>query len=67
MIHIDDGVLRAYLDDELPSSEAAAIRSHVLDCPACTARRNELGDAAGVVSSALALLPDRAPPAEAWA
>jgi hypothetical protein len=66
MIHIDDGVLRAFLDDELPSSEAAAIRTHVLDCGACRARRDELGRAADVVASALGLLPSGEPAADSW-
>jgi hypothetical protein len=41
MSHVDEGTLHAYLDDELPTAERAAIESHVTQCPTCRARLAE--------------------------
>jgi anti-sigma factor RsiW len=66
MIHIDDGVLRAFLDGELPSSDAQGVHAHIDGCAACRARRDELDRAAAVVSGALALLGAAVPAPDAW-
>jgi hypothetical protein len=55
--------LSAYIDDELPPSEATAMRAHLAGCAACTAAIAELR---GMVSSARGLAAPE-PPVTLWA
>jgi len=64
MMHVDDGVLMAYADDELEPSERAATAEHILACPVCRARLEELRRASDTLSGALDAL-DPAPPVDA--
>lgn len=41
MSHVDEGVLHAYLDAELPAAERAAVEAHVAQCADCHARLAE--------------------------
>src|SRR5262245_12463407 len=41
MSHVDEGMLHAYLDGELPSGEGSALEAHLAQCEACRARRDE--------------------------
>ena len=47
--HPDEGTLHAYIDGELPSSEAAALELHVRGCERCAA---SLAEARGFVAAA---------------
>ena len=59
-MHLDDGQIRAYLDNELPEeSERETVSQHIADCPTCQARLAELRDQAGLVNQHLVFL---APP-----
>jgi anti-sigma factor RsiW len=58
--HPVDGRLQAYLDQELAMDAAEAVERHLLRCPACQERVDELQQAHAAVSGALALL-DPAP------
>jgi len=53
MSHVDEGILHAYLDGELPSAERVALEAHVAQCEACRAR---LADERALVERASALL-----------
>src|SRR3989442_16594 len=41
MSHVDDGLLHAYLDGELPASEAERLEAHIGECAECRARLEE--------------------------
>jgi hypothetical protein len=41
MSHVDDGTLHAYLDGELPASEARDLEAHVAQCRECRVRLDE--------------------------
>jgi anti-sigma factor RsiW len=41
MSHVDEGVLHAFLDGELPAAERAELERHLADCAACQARLDE--------------------------
>ena len=41
MSHVDDGSLHAYLDGELPASEAARLQAHIAECAECRGRLEE--------------------------
>lgn len=66
MIHLDDGVLRAWIDREL-GADTAAVAAHIEDCEDCRARVHELQRAEAVVRSALGLLDGPVPRELAWA
>lgn len=66
MIHLDDGVLRAWIDREL-GDDAARVTTHIEGCDHCRARVNELRRAEVVVRDALALLDGPVPHELAWA
>ncbi|WP_405282374.1 zf-HC2 domain-containing protein [Gaopeijia maritima] len=66
MIHLDDGVLRAWIDREL-GAEAARVTTHIESCDHCRARVHELRRAEVVVRDALALLDGPVPHELAWA
>lgn len=60
MTHVSEGVLQAFLDDELPAEERGAVAAHLLECPPCRAQLDRLRADAAVFSAALAAL-DTAP------
>lgn len=66
MIHIDDGVLRAWLDQEHPTGEEG-VAQHVDRCADCRARVRELRRAEAVVGAAVDLLDGPVPTDLAWA
>ena len=41
MSHVDEGMLHAYLDGELPAPERAALEIHIAQCATCSARLTE--------------------------
>jgi len=41
MSHVDDGTLHAYLDGELPATDAHDLEAHVAQCRECRVRLNE--------------------------
>ncbi|HEV8612311.1 MAG TPA: zf-HC2 domain-containing protein [Gemmatimonadales bacterium] len=53
MSHLEEGLLHALLDGEIPSTELPPIQAHLAACPECRARleaeRQLLGDAEGLV------------------
>ena len=64
---IDEGRLRAYLDDELGAAEQERIATHLAGCAACEARVATLRADASAVATALAAwpsAPDASPAAE---
>ena len=67
MSHLDDGRLRALMDEELGDADADAVRLHLEDCDACRHRMVELEGRATLVAVALGHLDTAAPPAGARA
>ncbi|MEJ2215760.1 MAG: zf-HC2 domain-containing protein [Gemmatimonadota bacterium] len=65
MTHVDDGVLMAYVDDELSPPARAATAAHVLACPECRRRLDELAAADRLLEDALAFADGPAPVARA--
>jgi anti-sigma factor RsiW len=59
MRHVDDGTLHAWLDAELPDTDAAIVASHLDGCARCRARL----DAARDVRDQAGMLLDMASPA----
>jgi hypothetical protein len=55
MSHYTEGVLQAYLDNEVPGDARAAVDAHVAGCAACAARLHELGELAQMFRSALSI------------
>ena len=53
MSHVDEGLLHAYLDGELPSAERAQLESHLAECAAC---RDRLAEERGLIERADRLL-----------
>lgn len=66
MIHLDDGVLRAWLDRELASDHSRDVGRHVGECLDCRARVRELQRAEEVVHGALSVLDGPVPGESAW-
>lgn len=66
MIHLDDGVLRAWLDRELASDHSRDVGRHVDECLDCRARVRELRRAEEVVHAALSVLDGPVPGESAW-
>jgi hypothetical protein len=64
MSHFTEGVLQAYLDEEVAADARAQVGAHVGGCAECAARLQELRDVNATLGSALAWL-DREPLAEA--
>ena len=56
MPHLDDSLLRARLDQELPADSAAATEAHLALCADCRRRLDEIGDAALRVQATLSIL-----------
>lgn len=55
-MHLDDGQLRAFLDDALPAAERAASAEHIALCHACHRRADELAADGVRVSAPLSAL-----------
>ena len=51
--HVDEGMLHAYLDGELPAPERAALEIHIAQCATCSAR---LADERSLIERASAVL-----------
>ena len=56
MRHYVEGVLQAYLDDEVSAAERAGIATHIESCDSCAAELGELRNAATLFSSSVASL-----------
>lgn len=56
MMHMDDGVLIAFVDNELAPPDRAETAEHVLGCPACRERLDELKAASATLTGALTAL-----------
>jgi hypothetical protein len=67
MSHFTEGVLQAYLDNEVTADARAHVSAHVSGCTACAARLQELRDFNATFSSALQVADVRAIPAAALA
>ena len=65
MSHLDDGRLRALMDEELGDADAGAVRLHLEDCDACRHRMFELKERSTLVTRALGRLDTAAPSAGA--
>ena len=63
MSHLDDGRLRALIDEELGDADTGAVRLHLEDCDACRYRMVELKGRATLVAQALGQLDTAAPTA----
>jgi anti-sigma factor RsiW len=61
MTHLDEGTLQAFLDDELPPADRAAVAEHLLACASCHAAHEELMQANALFSQSVAVL-DVEPP-----
>ena len=67
MNHLDDGRLRALLDEELGDTDASAVSLHLAECDTCRNRKTELEARSVFVTQALGRLDTAAPPAGARA
>ena len=65
MTHLDDGRLRALMDDELSDADLEATRRHLEDCEPCRLRMTELEGRSELVAQALGQLDTAAPAAGA--
>ena len=61
MSHVDEGLLHAYLDGELPAigGDVGQVEKHLASCPECG---RALGEARRVHARALAMLREASPP-----
>jgi anti-sigma factor RsiW len=64
MNHLDEGLLQAYADDELPGDERSSVEVHLEGCLACRSELRDLGSLGEQLTAALSLL-DRPAPAAA--
>jgi anti-sigma factor RsiW len=62
MTHLDDGRLRALLDEELGDADTSAVRLHLAECDTCRDRKTELEARSALVAQALGRLDTAAPP-----
>ena len=67
MTHLDDGRLRAYMDEEWSDADASAMRLHLEKCDTCRDRLAELEGRNALVAQALGQLDTAAPTAGARA
>ena len=56
-----EGDLRAYLDGELSPSDMQRVAAHLVECPECEARYDEVAGRAGLVSGLMESLADMEP------
>ena len=61
MTHLDDGRLRALLDEELGNADYSAVRIHLAECETCRTRMTELEERGALVTQALGRLITAAP------
>jgi hypothetical protein len=54
--HIDDGVLLAYRDGEIPAAQRQTVEAHINTCEACQSRFEQLDAQAAAVTQHMALL-----------
>lgn len=59
--HLDEGMLLAYVDGELPAAERAETERHLDACEACRAELGALSSASRALADALGLLDHRVP------
>jgi hypothetical protein len=57
-MHVDEGILRARLDGELPASESEAVDRHLVKCGRCRERSEALGRQSANINALLAGLAD---------
>jgi hypothetical protein len=57
-MHLNDGTLRAYLDDELEPSRMAEVETHLSDCEACGKRLDDMRVRSARVASTLNAVAD---------
>lgn len=62
MMHLEDGSLQAFLDDELPAGVRAEVAEHLLECERCHGSYEELTRANTLFSQSVSVL-DMEPPA----
>lgn len=62
MTHLDDGILQAFLDDELPAGDRAEVAEHLLACEQCHASYEALTRANALFAQSVSVL-DVEPPA----
>jgi TonB family protein len=62
MIHLDEGTIQTFLDDELPGRERAAVAAHIAECPACRAVHDELAHVRSTFSASVPVLDVASPP-----
>ena len=55
-MHISDGELRTYLDQELSNSELERVNAHLASCSTCQERADALSKRAGTIRTRLASL-----------
>jgi hypothetical protein len=67
MNHMDEGLLQAYVDEELGGDERVTVERHLGDCLTCRAELRELRSAAEDLSRGLLLLDAPAPEARKYA
>ena len=67
MNHMDEGLLQAYVDGELPGEERTTVERHLGDCLTCRAELRELRSASEAFSAALGLLERPSPEARKYA
>lgn len=67
MSHLEEGVLTALLDGEIPSVKLPPIQAHLKECAACRALLQELRDLAGEAEAMITSLGDGSAPAPAAA
>ncbi|MEC7847053.1 MAG: zf-HC2 domain-containing protein, partial [Gemmatimonadota bacterium] len=61
MTHLDDGRLRALLDEELSDADYGAVRIHLAECETCRTRMTKLEERGALVTQALGRLITAAP------
>lgn len=54
--HVDEGMLQALLDDELPDGDERSTRVHLAACPTCRQRFEEVRESSHTLARALSLL-----------
>jgi TonB family protein len=62
MMHLDEGTIQTFLDDELPARERAAVAAHIVECPACRAVHDELARVRSTFSASIPVLDVASPP-----
>jgi hypothetical protein len=67
MNHMDEGLLQAYVDDELPGEERVSVERHLGDCLTCRSELRDLRSAAAELTRGLLLLETAGPRARQYA